>query len=221
MAGETYSPTPTKTCKSYGSIAIVDEENVQFFVPIHPLDNSLKQDTVTTTTSPTSSFITDFETDTLVSFPPYGQKSLADRFFILLGFSRNPFEYSTCNIRNSAASDMRLAMLSNFSTAYNVVSISLALDIMGKIYEATPEDKSMCSSALIAGMIVGQIIGGAIGDILGRHVAMAVVMALQVVGALISSLAVGGRFSIYLYLAGRWPLLFSCHKAIVQLFEFS
>jgi MFS transporter, PHS family, inorganic phosphate transporter len=110
-------------------------------------------------------------------------QSLSDYLFAGLGFSSNPFSAESDGIRNTKASDLRLTMLSNFSTAYNLVSISLALSIMEGIYHGTPQDKSLCSSALIAGMIVGQLLGGIIGDVLGRHLAMAVVMCLQVVGA--------------------------------------
>ena len=92
--------------------------------------------------------------------------------------------------RNSVAADLRLSVLSNFSTAYNVLSISLALDILAKQHpNLTTADKSLCSSALFAGMIVGQLGGGALGDMLGRHMAMTVVMLLQVCAALISSLS--------------------------------
>lgn len=90
--------------------------------------------------------------------------------------------------RNSAAADLRLSMLSNFSTAYNVLSISLALDILAHgHHQVTAADKSLCSSALFAGMIVGQLGGGALGDILGRHLAMTLVMLLQVLASLLSS----------------------------------
>jgi PHS family inorganic phosphate transporter-like MFS transporter len=110
--------------------------------------------------------------------------SLSYYFFVIgLGFSSDPFSEGNDGTRNTKASDLRLTMLSNFSTAYNLVSISLALTIMEGIYDTTPQDKSLCSSALIAGMIVGQLLGGIIGDVLGRHMAMAVVISLQVVGA--------------------------------------
>jgi MFS transporter, PHS family, inorganic phosphate transporter len=131
--------------------------------------------------------------------------NLVDCFFSFLGFPQNPFA-SDSDIRNSKASDMRLSMLSNLSTAYNVVSISLALDMMQELYETTPNDKSLCSSALIAGMIVGQLAGGAIGDVLGRHMAMAVVMSLQIVGAVITACAFDGYFSIYGFIA-FWRLV--------------
>jgi MFS family permease len=91
-------------------------------------------------------------------------------------------------------------MLSNFNTAYNFLSISLALRIMQNVYPATAQDKSLCSSALIAGMIAGRVVGEAIGDILGRHLVIALVMTLQLVGALISSLS---HYSIHLFFAGK------------------
>jgi MFS transporter, PHS family, inorganic phosphate transporter len=71
-------------------------------------------------------------------------------------------------------------MLSQFSTAYNILSISLPLQLL----ESSKVSKSLCSSALIAGMIVGQCGGGTLGDMVGRHVAMTVCMGLQVVGAI-------------------------------------
>lgn len=111
-------------------------------------------------------------------------KTLLNLFLAALDFSVNPFSTENDGIGNTQTSDLRLAMLSNFSTAYNLVSISLALSIMAGIYDTTPRDKSLCSSALIAGMIIGQLLGGIIGDVLGRHFAMAVVMSLQVVGAI-------------------------------------
>jgi MFS transporter, PHS family, inorganic phosphate transporter len=128
-----------------------------------------------------------------------------DCVFSFLGFTTNPFA-SDSDVRNNKASDMRLSMLSNFSTAYNVVCISMALDMMQELYETTPKDKSLCSSALIAGMIIGQLAGGAIGDVLGRHMAMALVMSLQIVGAIITACAFDGYFSIYAFIA-FWRLV--------------
>uniref|UniRef100_A0A7S4TB30 Major facilitator superfamily (MFS) profile domain-containing protein n=1 Tax=Ditylum brightwellii TaxID=49249 RepID=A0A7S4TB30_9STRA len=95
------------------------------------------------------------------------------------------------NKRNTSAADLRLSMLSNFSTSYNVVNVSIALKIMGSIYEGTDHLKSLCTSTLIAGMIVGQLTGGALGDWMGRHAAMACVMCLQVVSAFMSALSYG------------------------------
>jgi len=118
---------------------------------------------------------------------------LATTIFRLLGFEANPIDPSrsgTNNTRNTAASDMRLSMLSNFSTAYNIISISLALHMMDATYEhASPQQKSLCSSALIAGMILGQLAGGTLGDVLGRHKAMTFVMILQVSASFLSSLS--------------------------------
>jgi len=101
--------------------------------------------------------------------------------------------------RNSAAADLRLSMLSNFSTAYNVLSISLALHILSERNgDLSASDKSLCSSALFAGMIVGQLGGGALGDILGRHLAMTLVMLLQVFASFMSSLSSEVHFNILL-----------------------
>jgi MFS transporter, PHS family, inorganic phosphate transporter len=100
--------------------------------------------------------------------------------------------------RNSMAADLRLTMISNFSTAYNVNSISLALKLMEDYhknhlhhpeFEISATHKALCSSSLMAGMILGQLVGGMLGDVLGRHLAMTCVMLLQVLAALASSLS--------------------------------
>ena len=215
---EKYSNKNSSSLNSYyGSIAIINEEQrEEFFIPITPLEEGLKNDSPTFATFE-SSTVSSTDIDSFVHQKHRTiMSTFFNYFFLLLGFSRNPLE-SASGMRNSAASDMRLAMLSNFSTAYNIVSISLALNIMGHIYPASPRDNSICSSALIGGMIVGQLIGGAIGDILGRHLAMAVVMGLQVVGALVSALSFDGYFSIYIFLACKLNLVFIfywvlCHR---------
>lgn len=84
---------------------------------------------------------------------------------------------------NSTYSDLRLSMLSNFSTAYNILSISLALQIMSNVYDLSDKARAFCSSSLLAGMIIGQLGGGALGDLIGRHRAMTGVMFLQVFAA--------------------------------------
>ena len=97
----------------------------------------------------------------------------------------------------AAAIDMRRAMLSSFSTDYNVVSISLALHILQFLHPhgVSTANTAICSSALLAGMVAGQLLGGALGDLLGsRNAALAVVMWMQVVAALLSAFSVG--FSI-------------------------
>lgn len=114
---------------------------------------------------------------------------------------------SELNRRNSAAADMRLSMLSNFSTAYNVLSISLALHMMDKIYKIQGNERTLCSSALIAGMIIGQLVGGTLGDLMGRHLAMTLVMFLQVLAAFASALSFDPQMiaadSKYAYLSHR------------------
>ncbi|KAL7580243.1 hypothetical protein ACA910_012981 [Epithemia clementina (nom. ined.)] len=124
--------------------------------------------------------------------------SCPDLIFEVLGFRHNPFRELSSNrkastSRNTSAADLRLSMLSNFSTAYNILSISLSLKIMHPLYQDTfsKQNESLCSSALIAGMIVGQLAGGTLGDVLGRHRAMALVMVLQVSAALCSAVSHG------------------------------
>lgn len=86
-----------------------------------------------------------------------------------------------------------VAMLSNYSTSYNVVNISMVIPILKHTMKGTtPEDVAASASSLLAGMIVGQLGGGYLGDThLGRLGALQLVMALQVVasigGALLSS----------------------------------
>lgn len=188
----------------------------QCLIPIRYGDNSMT--TYGSNSSHSSTVCSTVELDGLVSMvdlkecgndfqPPAGvdSPSLGDVFFRLLGFESNPMrqqqpeaagtEYSSS--RNSAAADLQLSMLSNFSTAYNVISISLSLQMMKQGVHAspsTPRVESVCSSALIAGMIIGQLTLGTLGDVLGRHKAMAVVMLLQVAAAF------GSAFSCDMYL---------------------
>lgn len=143
--------------------------------------------------SSAASTVASSETDHLVDKEtPENNGSLVDGFLKLLGFSSNPLaqQQNDAQTINNAAADMRLSMLSNFSSAYNIVSISLSLHIMDHIYSATAQDESICSSALIAGMIIGQFGGGTLGDVLGRHRAMGLVMWLQVVASFGSACSV-------------------------------
>lgn len=117
--------------------------------------------------------------------------------WILLNFKNNP-------IKNA---DMRLSLLSNFSTCFNMVNISLALDMMYAKHssELASNDLSVCSSALLFGMIFGQLCGGTMGDVLGRHRAMAIIMAIQIfssfASAFVGKVIYGEFFSIYQQLA--------------------
>jgi hypothetical protein len=83
------------------------------------------------------------------------------------------------------------AMLSNYSTSYNVVNISMVIPILEQIFkQSSSEDVAASASSLLAGMIVGQLVGGYLGDspILGRLGALQLVMSLQVVASIGSSL---------------------------------
>lgn len=93
---------------------------------------------------------------------------------------------------------MLVAMLSNYSTAYNVVNISLVIPILKALYTnedddsdyITTEDEAALASSLLAGMIAGQLIGGALGDSrLGRLGALRLVMALQIIASIGSALS--------------------------------
>jgi PHS family inorganic phosphate transporter-like MFS transporter len=93
-------------------------------------------------------------------------------------------------------------MISNFSTSYNVVNISLVLPILEQTHPPTnPEDVAACASSLLAGMILGQVVGGALGDsFLGRLGALRLVMALQIFASIGSSLLYTSKGDAYLYL---------------------
>lgn len=109
------------------------------------------------------------------------------------------------------------AMISNFSTSYNVVSIAMALPILQSSFlpyahSATDTDDAydpdsggggavldeidaMCASALLGGMVLGQLVGGAASDAIGRIPALYAAILLQVVGSLGSALVgLGGMF---------------------------
>jgi PHS family inorganic phosphate transporter-like MFS transporter len=94
------------------------------------------------------------------------------------------------------------AMISNFSTSYNVVNISLVLPILEQLESHTTEaDAAAVASSLLAGMILGQIVGGALGDSwLGRLGALRLVMMLQIVASL-GSACVWDRYNLYVQLA--------------------
>ena len=92
------------------------------------------------------------------------------------------------------------AMLSNFSTSYNVVNISIVLPILQDLHHGSSEDAAACASSLLAGMIIGQIFGGALGDSsMGRLGAIRFVMVVQI-AASIGSASLWGD-DIYVWLA--------------------
>ena len=87
-------------------------------------------------------------------------------------------------LRNS---DQLTAMVSNYSTSYNAVNVSIVLPVLKySLYGDTSpspekdEQDSLVASSLLAGMIFGQMLGGYLGDIIGRRNAMMVVMGLQI-----------------------------------------
>ena len=99
------------------------------------------------------------------------------------------------------SSDQWMAILSNFSTSYNVVNISMVLPILesmifssetnaGDSHNKDEEGSSLCASSLLGGMIVGQLVGGWLGDVLGRLNALNAVMLIQLIASLGSALFV-------------------------------
>jgi PHS family inorganic phosphate transporter-like MFS transporter len=87
---------------------------------------------------------------------------------------------------------LHIAMISKFSTSYNVVNIGYVMEILAKdpTYqkELSPLLESICSSSLIIGMITGQLIGGILGDYTTRTKALMLVMITQIVSSIGSAL---------------------------------
>jgi PHS family inorganic phosphate transporter-like MFS transporter len=90
--------------------------------------------------------------------------------------------------------DQLTAMLSNYSTSYNAVNVSIVLPLLkyslstSHSIQFDEEQDSIVASSLLAGMIFGQLFGGYLGDAVGRRNAMMMVMTLQIGGSL------GGAF---------------------------
>ena len=115
------------------------------------------------------------------------------------------------------SSDQITAMLSNFSTAYNAVSISIVIPILQSpslyLSSVTPTSESICASSLLCGMMLGQLIGGFLGDVIGRWKAMYLVMIIQTLGSIGSALFVweGQGLNIFDQLAAwRFVLGIGC-----------
>jgi MFS transporter, PHS family, inorganic phosphate transporter len=147
---------------------------------------------------------------------------------------RNNFIHS--NLPWYQQSQQVSAMISNFSTSYNVVNVSLVLPILKvalqqqavpvenesswwtspqqqqqqqEQQEALLEDaEAAVASSLLAGMMVGQVLGGILGDIVGASVALRCVMMLQIVASIgsSSSLSSSSTARVYWQLAA-WRFL--------------
>ena len=116
-------------------------------------------------------------------------------------------EGTSAQQRQSFTPAQIMAMISNFSTSYNVVNISLVLPMVKSLYPGTAEDQAACASSLLAGMMIGQVMGGALGDgPLGRLGALRFVMALQIVASLLSAATMESPH-FYAQLAGARLLL--------------
>lgn len=156
---------------------------------------------------------------------PASQRQLEDSFLPNHGennrLSRNyngsssvaslEIEHPNSLISTLSSPDQITAMLSNFSTSFNVVNISLVLPMLQMQYlyanSVTKQTSSLCASSLIGGMVLGQLIGGFLGDFLGRKTAMYFVMTLQIIASLGSAFLVHESFaSVFVQLA-IWRLI--------------
>mmetsp|Transcript_38950 Transcript_38950/g.50355 ORF Transcript_38950/g.50355 Transcript_38950/m.50355 type:complete len:450 (+) Transcript_38950:113-1462(+) len=92
-----------------------------------------------------------------------------------------------------------LAALSNLAISFNVVNISLVLQILAEVYNESAFEEDSTSSALIAGMVIGQLVLGFLGDWLGRRRALLVTILLAIVGA-IGSAFIAFKPDIFIYI---------------------
>lgn len=75
---------------------------------------------------------------------------------------------------------MFVSGLGSYSTAYNIVNISLAMVSMAEVYAQSERDKSLAASSMFVGMVAGQLGFGFIGDAVGLVRAFRLTMFLQV-----------------------------------------
>ena len=131
--------------------------------------------------------------------------------------SRSRSQHDDSLLRHLLHPNQLSAMISNFSTSYNVVSIAMALPILQSSFlpyahsvtdtddaydpdasggdgTAMDEVDAMCASALLGGMVIGQLVGGAASDAIGRIPALYGAILLQIVGSLGSALVGLGMF---------------------------
>ena len=98
-----------------------------------------------------------------------------------------------------------IAMISNFSTAYNLLTINVAHVIIANQYCSDTESDEcvtaidFASTSCLVGAIVGQLTFGYVGDCVGRSTALRLTMALSILGALLSAFSVplGAQSSIF------------------------
>ncbi|KAG5183181.1 major facilitator superfamily domain-containing protein [Tribonema minus] len=81
-----------------------------------------------------------------------------------------------------------LAGLANLAISFNIVNISLSVEVMRHLYKEVGTEVSLCASALLVGMILGQVVFGAMGDCLGRERALIYALQVCMVAALGSAL---------------------------------
>ena len=81
-----------------------------------------------------------------------------------------------------------MSAAANFSTAYNLTIISLALVVAEGMYPASVSQQANLKSSVLAGAVLGQLTMGYYADLAGRSAAMSLTMALTIMGGLLSSM---------------------------------
>jgi PHS family inorganic phosphate transporter-like MFS transporter len=98
-----------------------------------------------------------------------------------------------------------LCSLANYSTAYNLQSISLPILFLKSLgHKPTTAEESAVSTAALAGCIFGQLLFGFLGDLLGRQLALTLTILTTVIGAVLTTLSwdiTGDKSSIFIILA--------------------
>lgn len=79
--------------------------------------------------------------------------------------------------------DVFVSGLGSFSTAYNIVNVSLAMVSMAEVYAQSEGSKSLSASSMFVGMVAGQLGFGFVGDAVGLVRAFRLTMLLQVGGS--------------------------------------
>ncbi|CAM9097875.1 unnamed protein product, partial [Phaeothamnion confervicola] len=95
--------------------------------------------------------------------------------------------------------------MANLGMSYNVVIISLSLEVMESLFGKNAAD-FLVTSTLIAGMMAGQLLFGGLGDHLGRPRALAYTLLLCVVGALGSAVLTPDGPNVFVALSA-WRFL--------------
>ncbi|KAL6077107.1 Sugar transporter [Balamuthia mandrillaris] len=105
-----------------------------------------------------------------------------------------------------------------FSDAYDLFVINLVLVLLSTLYELTPSNKSLISSAVLVGALCGQLLFGFLADKIGRKKGFVITLSLVISFTLISACVVDTsllplysllaicRFLLGIGIGGEYPL---------------